>query len=204
MGKVEGNKQLKLSLLLESAKELFIERGMSKTSVADITAHSGVAKGTFYLYFKDKYDIRNKLVAYESARIFSNAYRSLPAESDMSIEDKIIYIVDNAIDQLNDNLKLMALISKNLSWAVLKKEITKPQLGEDSDISVPFHNLTSQAGLDRKDSEIMLFLIIELAGSACYSSMLFSEPCPIDEFKPILYRSLRDIIREFIPKSETV
>ena len=32
-------------------------KGVSKTSIAEISKNAGIAKGTFYLYFKDKYDM---------------------------------------------------------------------------------------------------------------------------------------------------
>lgn len=40
--------------LLDAAERLFAERGVSGTTVADITTETGVAKGTFYLYFATK------------------------------------------------------------------------------------------------------------------------------------------------------
>lgn len=58
MRKVDHNKQQKRESLLDSAFSLFIDNGFNKTSIADIVKNAGVAKGTFYLYFKDKYDIR--------------------------------------------------------------------------------------------------------------------------------------------------
>ena len=59
MGKIDNNKQMKRESLLDSAFSLFIDNGFNKTSISDIVNNAGVAKGTFYLYFKDKYDIRN-------------------------------------------------------------------------------------------------------------------------------------------------
>ena len=58
MGKIDNNKQMKRESLLDSAFSLFINNGFSKTSISDIVNNAGVAKGTFYLYFKDKYDIQ--------------------------------------------------------------------------------------------------------------------------------------------------
>ena len=55
MGKIEVNKQEKASRLLKSAYQLFLKQGIEKTTVSDITHNAGVAKGTFYLYFQDKY-----------------------------------------------------------------------------------------------------------------------------------------------------
>lgn len=40
--------------LLDAAERLFADRGVDGTTVAAITAETGVAKGTFYLYFDTK------------------------------------------------------------------------------------------------------------------------------------------------------
>ena len=66
MGKIDNNKQMKRESLLDSAFSLFIDNGFNKTSISDIVNNAGVAKGTFYLYFKDKYDIRNHLIAHKA------------------------------------------------------------------------------------------------------------------------------------------
>ena len=44
------------------------------------------------------------------------------------------------------------------------------------------------------EPEIMLFMIVELVSSTCYSSILYREPREIDELKPYLYKSIRNII----------
>ncbi len=61
MGKVDDNKKLKMNTLLQTAFDLFTGKGFAKTTVSDIVNQAGLAKGTFYLYFKDKYDLRDKL-----------------------------------------------------------------------------------------------------------------------------------------------
>ena len=58
MGKIDNNKKQKEDALLNTAFDLFTKQGIQKTSISDIVNQAGVAKGTFYLYFKDKYDIR--------------------------------------------------------------------------------------------------------------------------------------------------
>lgn len=70
MGKVEHNKRQKRDSLLDSAFSLFINNGFTKTSISDIVKQAGVAKGTFYLYFRDKYDIRNHLIASKANQVF--------------------------------------------------------------------------------------------------------------------------------------
>ena len=56
MGKIDQNKKLKLEALLHSGFQLFTEKGVQNTTVSDIVNQAKLAKGTFYLYFKDKYE----------------------------------------------------------------------------------------------------------------------------------------------------
>ena len=57
------DKKEKENKLMEKALKLFTEKGVNNTSIQDIADEAGVGKGTFYLYFKDKYDIRDKVIA---------------------------------------------------------------------------------------------------------------------------------------------
>jgi AcrR family transcriptional regulator len=43
--------------IIESAKKLFRENGLDKTTVNDIAQHAGISKGSIYLEFKSKEDI---------------------------------------------------------------------------------------------------------------------------------------------------
>ena len=47
-------KQVKREEIIQAAKKLIIEKGYRKTSVQDITDEAGIAKGSFYTYFKSK------------------------------------------------------------------------------------------------------------------------------------------------------
>ena len=42
----------------------------------------------------------------------------------------------------------------------------------------------------------ILFMIIELVGSTCFNSILYKEPLPIEEYKPYLYRTIRNLIKD--------
>ena len=66
MGKIDENKKKKKEALFNTAYELFTTKGITSTTISDIVEKAKVAKGTFYLYFKDKYDIKNKLVAHKT------------------------------------------------------------------------------------------------------------------------------------------
>lgn len=197
MGKVDSNKKQKENSLLKTAFESFTTKGFSKTSISDIVNKAGVAKGTFYLYFKDKYDIRNKLISHKSSQLFRNAADELEKNGEsLDFEEKIIFIIDNIINQLNENQSLLTFISKNLSWGIFKSALTSPTLDDDVNFSDVYNSMLSEAPYEFKNPEIMLFMIVELVSSTCYSAILYSEPCNISELKPYLFETVRLIINQ--------
>ena len=197
LNKVDMKKKNKESSLLNTAFEYFTTKGFSKTSITDIASKAGVGKGTFYLYFKDKYDIRNKLIAHKSAQVFTIAAYALETRKEqMSFEDKFIFLIDNIVNQLNENQSLLNFISKNLSWGVFMAALSAPAENV-LDFREAYFQLLSESPKPVRDPETMLFMIVELISATCYSAILYKEPCALEDFKPDLYRTVRGIIRQF-------
>ena len=191
MGKLEANKQQKLTSLLNTAFNLFTTQGVTKTSIAEISQKAGIAKGTFYLYFKDKYDIRNRLISHESSKLFKNAVADLE-----EFEEKIIFIINHIVDELNSNQTLLTFISKNLSWGIFKEALTTKVASDDINFKDVYYEMINAEDISLEEPEIMLFLIVELVSSTCYSAILYKEPADIDTIKPYLFKTVRAIIKE--------
>ena len=195
MTKLDRNKKKKEDSLLNTAFGLFTTQGVSKTSISDIASKAGVAKGTFYLYFKDKYDIRNRLVAHKSSQLFRAAVESMRASGEKyGYTEKVIFIVNDILDQLSENKSLLNFISKNLSWGLFKSALTAPGKAEDFDFKDIYLEMIADAPYPLDQPEIMIFMIIELISSTCYSAILYSEPVGLEELKPYLYRTIENII----------
>lgn len=180
MGKAEENKQHKRLSLLNTAFELFTTKGVNKTSISEISEQAGIAKGTFYLYFKDKYDIRNKLISHQSELVLKKALEDLKEskiEAQYSglegFKKTFIFIADNIIDQFSENKALLTFISKNLSWAIFKKALSSSGSDDSIDFNKAFYSLIERSGIQFKEPEIMLFMIIELISSISYSAILY-------------------------------
>ena len=103
MGKVDENKKKKKEALFNTAYELFTTKGINATAISDIVEKAGVAKGTFYLYFKDKYDIKNKLTAFKTHELFEKAAKALRKADISGLEEQLIFIIDYIIDALASN-----------------------------------------------------------------------------------------------------
>ncbi|SDA54321.1 transcriptional regulator, TetR family [Butyrivibrio sp. INlla18] len=197
MGKAAENKKMKMENLLNTSFELFTSQGINKTSIQDIVNKAGVAKGTFYLYFKDKYDIRNRLIAHKSSQLFMQAYTALEESDIHNFEDRIVFLVNHVLDELEANKGLLAFIYKDLSWAVFKKALISPLTNEDVDFAEIYRKMVEESEFKFSDPEVMLFLIIELVGSTGYSSIMYNDPVSLDKLKPHLEATVRSIIRQY-------
>ena len=206
MGKLENNKQQKRTSILDTAFKLFTTQGVSKTSIAEISQKAGIAKGTFYLYFKDKYDIRNRLISHEASKLFKNSVTALNSYADeektknpdftITFTEQIVFIADHIINALNNNQTLLTFISKNLSWGIFNEALTTNVAEDDINFRDIYYEMLSESGLNLKEPEIMLFMIVELISSTCYSAILYKEPADIDTLKPYLYSTIKAIINE--------
>lgn len=194
MGKILENKLLKKESLMSKAFDLFVKNGINKTSISDIVNEAGVAKGTFYLYFKDKYDIHNKIIKHKSSEIFSKALDELKTQDISQFDDRVIFVIDSIINQLSKNKSLLKLIAKNLSWGIFKSVLIIDDNTDDINFMQVYNEMILGSDIEFEEPEIMLFMIVELVSSTCYSSILYSEPRDINELKPYLYKSVRNII----------
>lgn len=194
MGKIDENKRKKKEALFNTAYELFTTKGITSTTISDIVEKAEVAKGTFYLYFTNKYDIKNKLVVHKTQELFDAAGAALEKKQIHGLEDQMIFLIDHLINHLKGDRALLNFISKNLVMGALRSALLT---GENSDREIYNHFLELVAADDYeyKDVDVMLFTIVELAGSAGYNSMMYEEPIPIDDYKPFLYRTVRLIIK---------
>ena len=196
LSKVENNKNEKLNKLLDTAFQLFTEKGIKHTSIQDIVDRAGVAKGTFYLYFKDKYEIEDHLLVRTSYRLFDKALTDARKEHFERLDDTIIFIIDHIIDTLIKNPTIINFIQKNLSLGIYSKKINVLIQDEELGLKTLFNHEVQQRHLALPHPEVTLFMIIELVSSTVFSSIVENEPVPIQQYKPILYKTIRQMIHE--------
>lgn len=193
--KTEEKKKEKETKLLDTAFTLFTEKGIKNTSIQEIADNAGVGKGTFYLYFKDKYDLQEQLIARKSYKLFHDALNQLGKKNITNFYDQTIFIIDYVIDQLTKNKILLKFISKNLSFGLYNEKISK--LMEENNIGVKemFLKGVKENNIELKNPEVTLFMIIELTSSTCFSCILKNEPLSIKEYKPYLYATIKNIMQ---------
>jgi len=185
----------KSSRLLDTAFKLFTEKGTKNTSIQEIVDNANVAKGTFYLYFKDKYEIRDILIAKKSEKLFNDALKDLRSNYIQNFSDQVIFVINHVIDSLAKNTTLLRFISKNLSWGIYNQTVNK--IYEKSENKEDgFYNLFIKGAKENgiENPEVILFMIVELASSTSFNSILYNKPLPINEYKPYLYKTIRNLL----------
>ncbi len=195
MGKLDEKKKIKRESLFSAAFSLFTSQGINETSVSDIVKKASMAKGTFYLYFKDKFDLRDKLIASKATQLFQRAAEDLENQTLGTFEEKVIFIADSVINQLNDDKMLLKFLSKNLSWGVFHNALMI-EIEETGGYSFydGYNILLAQSGRHFRNSDLMLYMVVELISSTCYSVILNHEPVSLEELKPELFGVIEDII----------
>lgn len=196
MSKLENNKRKKYESLLNAAYELFTKNNFSQTTISEIAEKAGVAKGTFYLYFKDKFDLRYKLITYKSRQIMQNALDELDKREENNFVERIIFAADNIINQLSNNKPLLEFISKNLVWGIFKNIISSFENKKTNDSINLYERFLEHSPKKLRDPDIMLYMITEMISSTLYSTVILNEPADLETVKPYLYNAIRGIIHD--------
>ena len=191
----ESRKERKRQSLLAAAYGLFTEKGVAKTSVDEIVRRANVAKGTFYLYFQDKDQLLQQLVYDISARVLEEAYAWLEARRTPDFVENVLLMLDYIIEYFKRNKLVLRLVERNFSWPMGARQMSErsdplwDRLMSDLERS-PQASRYSEEELFR-----IIFVIVEMVGSVCYSSIIEGKPDTIDNMKPVLYGIVRNILR---------
>ncbi|WP_306490222.1 TetR/AcrR family transcriptional regulator [Anaerococcus octavius] len=99
-----NNKKIEI---MDAALKIFKEKGLENTSVRDIMAESGYGLGTFYLYYSDKNDLKEKIVLDKAMGIIINA-KNCNGENLLG-EDKLIKNANKDLynEAIGENLSLL-------------------------------------------------------------------------------------------------
>lgn len=195
--KVAQKKQKKESDLIHAAYKIFLVKGAENTSIDDIVKKAGVAKGTFYLYFKDKNELIDKIIINSAGDIILKVYTEQISKQHTSFDDLVIDVLDDIIERLRQNPALLCLIHRNVTWTLYKKAMKK-----ESDESLLDLLKKDEQRFNRnkhvtdEEFEKRMFILLEMTISVAYTTIIRNEPCGIDALKPTLYTMVRKMLQE--------
>ena len=199
MLKSDERKKEKEEKITEAALSSFRDKGIEGTSIRDIMNKTDFGLGTFYLYFRDKKDLEEKIVLDIMTDLFYKANSKCTGED---LEDKYISFINYIIDYLvNDPLELR-LISKNLNWALYAKIENDDRFREaETTLDFVLNRYSNLFPIKLSNSErlFILSLTIHIVLSTCESALMDDSVLTIDEMKPVLYKIVEKIIGRVQP-----
>ena len=144
-------------------------------------------------FLRENYGISDRVL--KMAETAEEELKERFAEADKITE----YNQYKVLNAMQKNKLILRFISKNLSWGIFRQAITNNTQDDEGEILAYFSNiLLDHPTIKLRAPETMLFLIIELASSTSYSTILDNDPMSFEELKPYLNESIRAIIRNHI------
>ena len=136
----------------------------------------------------DKYELQERLIVWKAEELFRHVVNESGYESYDTPEDKVIVIINDILEQLQKNPRLLKFINKNLSWGVFRRAIDR----SENDYMSFFKGILGLS--DDQRAEILIYLIIECVSSTCHSVILEQNPVDFQTFRPYLDRLIRGIL----------
>ncbi len=181
-GLITQKKEEKRKKILDSAYELFTSIGVSNTSISMICEKSGIAKGTFYLYFTDKEDVLRNLVRRVSFDILKAAYdESLKIKGDFI--DSVICMANYLIELFKHDKDALLVIKKDFIWPISEDEFNATSDPTMSKIRDAINEYSKKIHMSEHKILLRLYALLSMLCSVCYSSIIDGFPSDIDSLK---------------------
>lgn len=198
MDKITKKKNEKYTKILDTALGLFEKNGTHLVSIDEIVKGAGVAKGTFYLYFKDRYDLISTLIIEKASKYMSLLSDEYKPRDFGDVSTSVRHYIEYISDFLQKNKTLCILIEKNLNTCVNAVAQTK-----EGPIKALYEKIFSElinCGVSEAEARAKLFLYIELIVSSCCNAIIMETPYTIEELKPHLCQIIESSIVNIIKR----
>ncbi|SHH55050.1 transcriptional regulator, TetR family [Sporobacter termitidis DSM 10068] len=172
-----SDKETKKAEIVKAAKELFTNFGYKAVSMDSIAERAGVAKGTLYLYFKDKEALFYYLLE-EFIGKFDVLLRQIMSK-DLPLVDEIVEVIYTMLTYRKKQKFLFKVMTeaRDMKIAIAKNGVKMI----DDQIAAYLKSRLDSIVTDKLNLEIIAFVIIRSYGALAFEWEEFHEP--LDERK---------------------
>lgn len=135
------------------------------------------------------------LILQISRNIVTLAYEHAEQHRTDDFTENVIIFVDYIITYFSSHQDSLSLIKRNFTWSMVQHSLEQEennalrhQLLERLQASPTSHNYSQRELFN------IVYMIVELCGSVCYTSIIEQVPDTIDHIKPLLYTMIRRIL----------
>ena len=198
MDKITRKKNEKYTKILDTALGLFEKNGTHLVSIDEIVKGAGVAKGTFYLYFKDRYDLISTLIIEKASKYMSLLSDEYEPRDFGDVSTSVRHYIEYISDFLQKNKTLCILIEKNLNTCV--NAVAQTKEGPIKELYEKIFSELINCGVSEAEARAKLYLYIELIVSSCCNAIIRETPYTIEELKPHLCQIIESSIVNIIKR----
>lgn len=198
MDKITKKKNEKYTKILDTALGLFEKNGTHLVSIDEIVKGAGVAKGTFYLYFKDRYDLISTLIIEKASKYMSLLSDEYKPRDFGDVSTSVHHYIEYLSDFLQKNKTLCILIEKNLNTCV--NAVAQTKEGPIKELYEKIFSELINCGVAEAEARAKLYLYIELIVSSCCNAIIRETPYTIEELKPHLCQIIESSIVNIIKR----
>lgn len=198
MDKITKKKNEKYTKILDTALGLFEKNGTHLVSIDEIVKGAGVAKGTFYLYFKDRYDLISTLIIEKASKYMSLLNDEYKPRDFGDVSTSVRHYIEYISDFLQKNKTLCILIEKNLNTCV--NAVAQTKEGPIKELYEKIFTELINCGVSEAEARAKLYLYIELIVSSCCNAIIRETPYTIEELKPHLCQIIESSIVNIIKR----
>ena len=148
----ESIRQEKTKLILDTALELFAEKGYHQTSISNITCKAGISKGLLYNYFESKDEVLRSIIQTG----YNAAYDNLDLNGDHTLaKEEFVHFLRITFRSVRENPKFWKLYSALVMQPGIQ-DLVMTEYGEKAlDIQKLMTNFLLASGSTAPESDII-------------------------------------------------
>lgn len=162
--------------ILETAEQLFLEKGFALTSTTEIARMVGCNQALVHYYFRTKENLFNLIFENKFRLFFKIAFEN-ENEANLSFEEKLTHIIESHFDLVRKNSKLPTLITSEFIRNPNMINSLKNKLGSEA-VKV-FGNLNTELQAEIKAGRVREITMIDLIFSIISSNIALFLLLPI-------------------------
>lgn len=145
-------RQEKSKLILDTALELFAEKGFHQTSISDITRKAGISKGLLYNYFESKDEVLKSIIQTG----YDAAYNNLDINGDHSLaKEEFIQFLRITFQSVRGNPKFWKLYSALVMQPDITDLVKIEYSQKAQDIQKLFLNFIKESGSIAPENDLI-------------------------------------------------
>ena len=182
--------------LLDSSYELFVEKGISNVSIAEICQKAGIAKGTFYLYFTSKEDIARALNRRISFTLMQKAYDEVNRNRKDTFADNVITMANFIIDYFHADTETLKMMRKDFIFPLTVDDFDNSTNPLMISLRQEISDYARVSGYSNHEILFRLYSLLSMIAGICHSVIIDHFPdTDIDDLKTVLFDMIRKAIQ---------